>query len=269
MLRNLSDNEKNAFFALIALHLPVEYRIEDALSLNSWSHEFLLFVLIEIDLNESYYEAYSVLVDKNYNYDEVYIQAKNRNISSFLSVLDGEYRSNPTNLIISLLILLFLKQKYDSRSRILIRNLLRSFCTYSDKLNNINIIVLEDYLITIIENLYQKEQEQQSKFSHTAENKHSTTNTMIRIAQISAVSLVAGGVIALTGGLAAPAIAALWGGFSFLTTAGVAVSIFGVTGAGLTGYKMMKRTKDLTEFSFESPMETQVNQMLFNSYFII
>lgn len=52
-------------------------------------------------------------------------------------------------------------------------------------------------------------------------------------------------------GLAAPAIAAVWGGFSFLTTTGVAISLFGSAGAGLTGYRMMRRTKGLTEFSFE------------------
>jgi hypothetical protein len=52
-------------------------------------------------------------------------------------------------------------------------------------------------------------------------------------------------------GLAAPAIAAVWGGLSFLTTTGVAASLFGSAGAGMAGYKMLKRTKGLTDFSFE------------------
>ena len=82
---------------------------------------------------------------------------------------------------------------------------------------------------------------------------------VVRGLKIGGAGLVAGGLMAITGGLAAPAIAAgmaaLAGGTASaalvaLTSTAAVTSIFGVGGAGLVAYKMQRRTKGLTEFEF-------------------
>jgi len=88
---------------------------------------------------------------------------------------------------------------------------------------------------------------------------------LIRGTKIASAGVIAGSVFALTGGLAAPGIAA---GVAALTasvpataaaaavvstlTSTVAVTtVFGVGGGGLAAYKMQRRTKGLTEFTFQ------------------
>jgi hypothetical protein len=54
-------------------------------------------------------------------------------------------------------------------------------------------------------------------------------------------------------------------GYSAATAASVAASmalIFGGTGAGLAGYKMVKRTRGLTDFGFEQYDEKVSNGVL-------
>ncbi|KAI8337003.1 hypothetical protein BC941DRAFT_426338 [Chlamydoabsidia padenii] len=66
-----------------------------------------------------------------------------------------------------------------------------------------------------------------------------------------------GAVIALTGGLAAPLLApflvGLTGATFFATAGGIALvtSLFGLTGGGLAGFKMHRRTQGLSEFGFK------------------
>jgi len=81
--------------------------------------------------------------------------------------------------------------------------------------------------------------------------------------KIAGVSVTLGTIFAITGGLAAPALAAGIGGLAALTGAGTASSaafltvlatfkagaaLFGVGGAGISAYKMKKRTAGLTQF---------------------
>jgi hypothetical protein len=78
---------------------------------------------------------------------------------------------------------------------------------------------------------------------------------MVRAAKIGGVSVVAGTLFAVTGGLAAPGIAA---GLAALGVGGTAltlaaspaalIALFGVGGGGLSAYKMKRRTDGLSEF---------------------
>lgn len=133
--------------------------------------------------------------------------------------------------------------------------------------------------------------------SDSKQKEKSQTSQMIRFAKIGAVGLGVGAVLAVTGGLAAPAICGALlimgttgaGSYSYsLATIGATKNItvcrtfyiymfviisslevvspcssgamisvstmatlFGTAGAGLAGYKMMKRTRGLQEFKFE------------------
>jgi hypothetical protein len=79
----------------------------------------------------------------------------------------------------------------------------------------------------------------------------------LRSLQIGTVSLFVGGLFALTGGMAAPALVAAitaFGvgtaipAFATLTTTAALASMFGVVGGGLAAYKMKKRTDGLSDW---------------------
>jgi len=84
---------------------------------------------------------------------------------------------------------------------------------------------------------------------------------ILRGLKVSCAGLVAGSIFAVTGGLAAPAIAAgiatisstaaTSAAFATLTSTTAITSIFGFGGGGLAAYKMQRRTKGLTEFNFQ------------------
>jgi Protein of unknown function (DUF726) len=89
---------------------------------------------------------------------------------------------------------------------------------------------------------------------------------ILRGLKIGGTAVVAGTLFAVTGGLAAPGIAAgvaaIAGGTAaaaaataVLTSTAAVTAIFGVGGGGLAAYKMQRRTKGLTEFEFHKESE--------------
>ena len=84
-------------------------------------------------------------------------------------------------------------------------------------------------------------------------------NKYVRAAKVGGVAVVGGTLIGLTGGLAAPAVIAGLGimgsvvGISatLAVSAGVLGVSFGAAGAGLCGYKMLRRTAELEDFAFD------------------
>eukprot|EP00536_Pseudo-nitzschia_multiseries_P004020 jgi/Psemu1/323272/estExt_fgenesh1_pg.C_650002 len=87
-----------------------------------------------------------------------------------------------------------------------------------------------------------------------------TKEQLVRGVKIGGAGILAGTLFAVTGGLAAPGIAAGVAAFagaaagtaavSTLTSAAVVTTIFGVGGGGLAAYKMQRRTQGVTEFEF-------------------
>lgn len=80
---------------------------------------------------------------------------------------------------------------------------------------------------------------------------------IMRGVKIGGAAVVAGTLFAVTGGLAAPSIAAgiaaIGGGTAaaaVLTSTAAVTTIFGISGGGLAAYKMQRRTQGLTEFEF-------------------
>lgn len=81
---------------------------------------------------------------------------------------------------------------------------------------------------------------------------------MMRTLKIGGTAIAAGGLFAVTGGLAAPAIAAgfaaiaggtiIGGAAALLSSTLVVTTLFGIGGGGLAAHKMRRRTEGLTEF---------------------
>lgn len=93
-----------------------------------------------------------------------------------------------------------------------------------------------------------------------------TRQQFIRGVKIGSAGVVAGSLFALTGGLAAPGIAAgiaalagsaaATAAVATLTSASVVTTIFGVGGGTLAAYKMQRRTEGLTQFEFHKETTT-------------
>ncbi|CAJ1935284.1 unnamed protein product [Cylindrotheca closterium] len=96
-----------------------------------------------------------------------------------------------------------------------------------------------------------------SSTSSTSSSKRSRRKGVIRGLKIGATAAGAGVLLGVTGGLAAPALAAglahigLGAAATFTTTASVA-AILGTGGAGLAGYKMNRRLKVVHTFEFQA-----------------
>ena len=90
---------------------------------------------------------------------------------------------------------------------------------------------------------------------------------LVRGLKVGSAGVVAGTLFAVTGGLAAPGIAAgiaaLAGGAAAtaavvtLTSTATVTAIFGVGGGGLAAYKMQRRTQGLTEFKFQKESQSR------------
>jgi Protein of unknown function (DUF726) len=121
---------------------------------------------------------------------------------------------------------------------------------------------------TIAANLLQLSKAQTSqenrKVGNNTLSRHSRnfpSESMLRSLKIGGAAVAAGALFAVTGGLAAPGIAAgvaaIAGGTAvtaaaaaILTSTVAVTAIFGVGGGGLAAYKMQRRTIGLTEFEF-------------------
>jgi Protein of unknown function (DUF726) len=97
---------------------------------------------------------------------------------------------------------------------------------------------------------------------------------LVRGLKIGGVGVVAGTLLAVTGGMAAPAIAgaltflgmgAVAGTFLTLASTTAVVHLFGVAGGSLAAYKMSRRTAGLTEFKIVQSASTERRQQEDNS----
>ncbi|XP_050412160.1 transmembrane and coiled-coil domain-containing protein 4 isoform X1 [Patella vulgata] len=143
------------------------------------------------------------------------------------------------------------KGNYDARFRVLIKHVSWQLRVTWDTMEEI-----EGSLAEILE----AEQYEVSEDEAKEKAKKARNSKFKRYALIGLATIGGGTIIGLTGGLAAPLVAAGAGAIiggagaaALGTTAGVAVigSLFGVAGAGLAGHKMKRRVGAIEEFMFE------------------
>jgi hypothetical protein len=237
-MQSWTETDENvSLFIVAALNLPIEEI--DASSL-CWSREILTKLASELKVSESHVDAYLPFIMVS-TFETMDIKDRIEQTAPFLSQMS---RHTKLKLYVKLLIFLIVNGCYDARGRELMRNIRNALMLTSEQFVSIEVQLTKILL------------DSQKRLLHKPENIKGKSSNYIRYAKIGAAAVGAGAVLALTGGLAAPAVAAAFvvmGG----TTAAAAVSVtavaavFGSAGAGLTGYKMLRRTRGLQEFEFE------------------
>eukprot|EP00079_Xenopus_tropicalis_P028228 XP_012823056.1 PREDICTED: transmembrane and coiled-coil domain-containing protein 4 isoform X1 [Xenopus tropicalis] len=163
---------------------------------------------------------------------------------------DPALKSNPTVVTQDLVSFSLRDGFYDSRSRVLI-----SHVSWLLRVPPGTLEICEESLMQSLK----QHTEEPSESVQASRKKKESRKKLKRYLLIGLATVGGGTVIGLTGGLAAPLVAAgaatiigSAGAAALASTAGIAImaSLFGAAGAGLTGYKMKKRVGAIEEFEF-------------------
>jgi len=252
LFHQMKTDERVAVFVICVMCLPVEeydYNSIENESIDtkqtvwiSWNKRVMRVLAQEMEVPDSYVQAYKSLVRRSYEEDMAHTY---KAVSPFLDIIQSS-GINCVDTVAKIAITLLLNSCYDSKGRVLLRRVRNMLNVSRMEYCHIEVHMVES-LHSIGDAIQRSE----------AENK---PNSYVRYAKIGATGLAAGGIIAVTGGMAAPAVAAaflLLGGSTAvaaaaLSTTAVMASIFGTVGGGLATYKMSRRTKGITDFEFES-----------------
>ncbi|KYO24549.1 transmembrane and coiled-coil domain-containing protein 4 [Alligator mississippiensis] len=163
---------------------------------------------------------------------------------------DPVLKNNPVIITQDLLSFSLKDGYYDARTRVLI-----SHINWLLRIPLEELEVLEECLLESLK----EQKEEESETAEASRKKKERKKKLKRYLLIGLATVGGGTVIGLTGGLAAPLVAAgaatiigSAGAAALGSAAGIAVmaSLFGAAGAGLTGYKMKKRVGAIEEFEF-------------------
>jgi hypothetical protein len=240
IFQNLTENERISLFVLSTLSIPVttisgrrnqhshdgEIPVESRIE---WNQRILSLFKEQFMISSDYYDAYKMISPTSYSDRQL-----TQEMSQVFFDIIQQHGGVPRQLLLGqIAIILILHGVYDARGRHLIRNL-RQFLRITES----EYLSLEVYLASAFLEI----EDTLTRSKKPTEN----DSKLLKYAKIGAVGLGAGALLAFTGGLAAPAVAAafvLLGGSTFvaagLTSAAALASVFGTAGAGLAGYKMV------------------------------
>ncbi|XP_034946233.1 transmembrane and coiled-coil domain-containing protein 4-like isoform X2 [Chelonus insularis] len=237
---SISDSGVYSFLSICAICLPQLFPSE-------WNAEF----------NRNYIKKLCQYLGANKRIESVMLVFVEGNSSHecnpYIELLLQEKTFSQKAIVIIQHAVLFAVQngEYDARQRVLARRLAELFKVPFD--------LIELYEHSLV-NLLSKETECRTEEEKKETERRDKIRRIKRYASVGIATIAGGTLIGLTGGLAAPfigvGVGTILGGASaaaLTSTAGVAIigSVFGVAGAGLTGYKMNKRVGQLEEFCFE------------------
>ena len=210
-----------------------------------WSKSYISKVIEDLGLPLSVATSLSLMLD------EAKGSKDDKDMELLVSTLTDEKNldGNISILVLELIRLSIKQGCYDARARVLIFILSRKLGTSEEQ-----VLSYENDLADRLSFLIKKDEE-----VHEEADKRKSYRRKKKAIMIGLGVVAGGAIIGLTGGLAAPVVAASAGallggsGATFLaSSAGLAfiTSVFGATGAGLTGYKMSRRVGMTEEFGF-------------------
>ncbi|XP_012941510.1 transmembrane and coiled-coil domain-containing protein 4 isoform X2 [Aplysia californica] len=241
--KQLSDVGQFSYAALCATALHTQFEGEND---SKFREEALAVILISLEQPQQVCESVRAML-QGHGQDDM---------DPFIDILLAEevLQKGAESIVSQLLAIAIGKGSYDARMRVVIKHLAWRLRVSWDAVEEIESEMSETLAMAQYEmSEMEREQKQEKK-------KKEKQRKLKRYALIGLATVGGGTLIGLTGGLAAPLVAAGAGaiiggaGAAVLgTTAGVALigSLFGVAGAGLTGYKMKKRVGAIEEFEFE------------------
>lgn len=235
-MNSVTKHVKVALLTLITLYIP-----NDTSPVNvTWARQFISKLIHYLDLNDNYIDGMLPILENNQSatlesIDEKFM-SRQITILPLLEIIDLEIHRN-TYLFIELMAFIITNQFYDAYGRSLLQNLSNVVrITRSDR------IALEYHMSSLFLSMIEQsnlpsEPTQNSRANSVSlqsmQQEFTPKTNYYRYAQIGVVSLAAGAIVAVTGGLAAPAVAAALLGLGAATS--VAAAITSTTAAAVFG----------------------------------
>ncbi|KAM8927882.1 transmembrane and coiled-coil domain-containing protein 4 [Pelodytes ibericus] len=237
--RSLSEPKRFAYAGLCALSLAQLYPEKEQ---STFCRDFVEGLVQWLDLPTSVLPAMMAFAGG--------LAGEGTETFTKLLTEDSALKTDPSLITQDLVSFCLREGYYDSRSRVLI-----SHISWLLRVPPETMEICEESLMQSLKQYTDEPSESEQESRRKKENRKKLKRYLL----IGLATVGGGTVIGLTGGLAAPFVAAgaatiigSAGAAALGSTAGIAImaSLFGAAGAGLTGYKMKKRVGAIEEFEF-------------------